>query len=197
MAPVGHRKKRGQAKEIRGSNQGEWERVVKCLYVRLRTRKQSNARRKGWYRQALLSRLLWSPTDGPKATRNSSELPTQPEKQVWRIKLPLTVIKSIMFLERLYITMWCRYKTSFIQKRINGWMIQAVVSSIQYNIKTFKLLCNFKWCYECLHLPDTRILELGNYEWLFFFQFYWDNWHTALYRFKAYNIMTWLPYLMK
>lgn len=179
MAPVGNRKKRGQVKEIRGSNQGEWEGVVKCLYVRLRTRRQSNVRRKGWYRQALLPRLLWSPTDGPKATRNSSELPTQTEKQAWRIKLPLTVIKSIMFLEGLYITMWCRDETSFIQKTVNGWMIQAVVSSIQYNIKTFKLLCNFKWCYECLHLPDTRILELGNYECLFFSSFIeiTDIWH--------------------
>ena len=44
---------------------------------------------KGAYGQTLISTLLWSPVDGPKATRNSSDLLTQPEKQAWRIKLLL------------------------------------------------------------------------------------------------------------
>ena len=31
----------------------------------------------------------------------------------------------------------------------------------------------------------------------FFFQFYWDNWPTALYKFKVYSIMIWFMSIMK
>ena len=36
-------------------------------------------------------------------SQETSELPTQPEKQVWRIRLPLAIIKSVMFRTSLMI----------------------------------------------------------------------------------------------
>lgn len=73
---------------------------------------------------------------------------------------------STLSFKRLYIAIWGRGKTSFIQKFKSGCLVQTAVSSLQYNIKNYYEILND--VYEPFYVPDARILALGDYDWLHF-----------------------------